>query len=84
VTNVDDGERVLADDLEPAGPARRAQAGADSGFDWVRRPAWRLALQPQQKKRNGDGRIVDLERPGQAQFEAAEIMISELKIEMLP
>ena len=36
VTDVDDGERVLTDDLEAAGPARLAQAGAYRGFDPVR------------------------------------------------
>ncbi len=38
VTDVDDGERVLTDDLEAAGPARLAQAGAYRGFDPVRQP----------------------------------------------
>ena len=35
VTDVDDGERVLTDDLEAAGPARIAQAGAYRSLDSV-------------------------------------------------
>src|SRR5687767_6866396 len=83
VADVDDGERVLTDNLETTGPARLAQARAYCDFDPVRSDARLRALQPQQKKRDGNGRIVDLERAGQAWFEAAKIMITEPKIEML-
>ena len=55
VADVDDGERVLLDDLEAAGPARLAQAGAYRGLDPVRSLARLLALQPQQKQRDGNG-----------------------------
>jgi hypothetical protein len=53
VTDVDDGERVLADDLEAAGPVRIAQACAYRSLDSVASLARLLALQPQQKQ--GDG-----------------------------
>ena len=83
VTDVDHGERILTDDLETAGPARIAQASADRGLDPLWCLARLLALQPQQKKRDGDGRVVELKRTGQVHFEAAKIMIPELEIEML-
>src|SRR6476660_532010 len=47
VTDVDDGERVLTDDLEAAGPARIAQASAYRSLDPVGSLARLLALQPQ-------------------------------------
>jgi hypothetical protein len=50
VTDVDDGERVLTDDLEAAGPARIAQASAYRSLDPVRSLAWLFALQPQQEQ----------------------------------
>ena len=55
VTDVDDGERVLTDDLEAAGPARIAQAGAYRSLDSVGSLARLLALQPQQKQGDGNG-----------------------------
>ena len=61
-----------------------AQAGAYRGLDPVGRLARLLALQPEQEQGDGDGGIVELERAGQAHFEAAKIMISELEIELLP
>ena len=84
VADVDHGERVVLDDLEPAGPARLAQSGAYRGFDPVGSLARLFALQPEQEQRDGDGRVAELERAGQAQFEAAKIMMSELEVEMLP
>ena len=83
VADVDDGERVLADDLEAAGPSRIAQAGAYRSLDPVGSLARLLALQPQQKQGDGYSGIVGLECAGQARFEAAKIMVSELEIEML-
>ena len=67
-------------------PGQRAsrRPARDGGLDPVGSLARLLALQPQQKQRDGDGRIVELECAGQVQFEAAKIMISELEIEMLP
>ena len=50
VADVDDGERVVLDDFEPAGPSHLAQAGAYRGFDPVGSLARLLALQPQQKQ----------------------------------
>ena len=49
----------------------------------VRSPARLFALQPEQEQGDGNGGIVELERAGQAHFEAAKIMISELEIEVL-
>ena len=83
MADVDDGERVVLDNFETAGPARLAQAGAYCRFDTFGSLARLLALQPEQEQGGGNGRIVELERAGQAQFEAAKIMISELEIEML-
>jgi hypothetical protein len=82
VTDVDDGEGVLTDDLEAAGPARIAQAGAYRSFDPVRRLARPFALQPEQEQGCGNGRVVELERRA-GSVRDGEIMIPELKVEML-
>src|SRR5262245_36522335 len=49
MADVDYGERVVLNDLEPAGPARIAQTGAYRGLDSFGRLAGPLTLQPHQK-----------------------------------
>ena len=55
MTDVDDGERVVLDNFETAGPARLAQARAYCRFDTFGSLARLLALQPEQEQGGGNG-----------------------------
>ena len=84
MADIDDGERIMPDGLEPAGPARLAQAAPRGGFNPLERLAGVLALQPEQEQGDGNGGVVELKRAEQADFDLAEIMMAELVIEPLP
>ena len=83
VPDVDHGERVLLNYLQASGPARRAEARSDGGFDVGRGFSGPRPSQPEQEQGDRDGCIVDLERAQQARFEEAKLVVLEPQVEML-
>src|SRR5258708_980104 len=83
MADVDRGERVLPDDLEAARPARIAQARSHRPFHFSRGFGQAPALQPKQKQRSRDRRIVELKRAAQAGFERSKFVNPELEVETL-
>src|SRR6202035_2543304 len=80
---IDDGQRALRDDFEPAGPARVAEARSHSSFDSSGRFSRPRLLQPKYEQRDRDGRVVELECADQRRIEGTKFVISETEIKPL-
>src|ERR1700737_770314 len=84
MADVDDGERALPDDLEPAGPACVTQPGSYGSFDRGGSRTMPGVLQPKQELSGRYRGVVELKHAQQSCFKRFEIMISEPKIKPLP